>query len=240
MSRLSREPAWRPQETASGPRIAAIDVEVPMSKVISTVPFSIVVGLDFTDGGAFAFRQAARIARRIPGACVHLIHVFPESPSEEEAVALKGRLQTYVNEQGASVGGLAGTHVGIHLRGGDPGDQIVLLARGVHADLVILGARTGPHLKTWILGSIVDRLLRTAPCPVVVAGPKPEEVPAEASVEIEPPCADCEQVRTASLGATFWCARHANHPFLDHVFSYERELPLSTPDTLVTPAGFPG
>jgi nucleotide-binding universal stress UspA family protein len=201
------------------------------------VPFCIVVGLDFTDGGGFAFRQAACIARRIPGSQLHLIHVFADTPSEEEARALRGRLQIYVDEQASSVGGLERTTIGVHLRAGSPALEILRLAGEVSGDLIVLGARSGPHLKSWLVGSVAESLLGATSCPVVVAGPKPA-TPHGTATTIEPACADCSAARTKLDGATWWCDRHAHHAQAAHAFSYRREIPLAIPDTLVTPAGF--
>ena len=39
-------------------------------------PFTIVVGLDFADGGDFAFRRAARIVHGVPGCHLHIVHLF--------------------------------------------------------------------------------------------------------------------------------------------------------------------
>ena len=49
-----------------------------------------------------------------------------------------------------------------------PADKIVEVARNRHADLIVMGTqgRTGlPHL---LLGSVAERVVRLAPCPVMV------------------------------------------------------------------------
>jgi len=49
-------------------------------------------------------------------------------------------------------------------------EKIVELARDRHADLIVMGTqgRTGlPHL---LLGSVAERVVRLAPCPVLVTG----------------------------------------------------------------------
>ncbi len=198
-------------------------------------PFSVVVGLDFTDAGGFAFQQAARIAKRIPHAAIHLVHVFEDEPTNGKSRDLVQRLRLYANEQAAAVGGLSGNAIGIHLRTGNPVREIVQLASELGADLIVLGAHKHPHMKSWVVGSTAEHLLAMAPCPVMVAGPKP--APAHFVPSIEPPCPDCETTRKASGGTQWWCERHAHHAKKAHSFSYQRELPYGMPDYEVIPTG---
>ena len=201
----------------------------------TTTPFSIVVGLDFLEAGGYAFGQAARVARAIPGSQIHLVHVFEDAVDDARRAQLKAHLRLYVNEKAASLGGLAGVSVGIHLRVGDTVREIVQLASDVSASMIVIGANKGPNLESWAVGSIAGRLLLWAACPVLVAGPKPP--PSQTEPKIEPPCADCERTRAASKRAVWWCDRHAHHAASAHVFSYQRELPLETHDSEVIPTG---
>ena len=51
-------------------------------------------------------------------------------------------------------------------------------------------------------------VMATAMCPVLVAGPRPHPKPSHIVV-IEAPCPDCVQTRQATLGRTWWGARHS-------------------------------
>ena len=51
------------------------------------------------------------------------------------------------------------------LRAGEPAEQIVDAAAAAGADLIVLGTHGG--LKRAVLGSVADRVIRLAPCPVV-------------------------------------------------------------------------
>lgn len=194
--------------------------------ITTAPPFSIVVGIDLLDAGAYAFEQAARVARAIPGSEIHVLHVFERDLDAELRAKLMGTLGLYVNEKAASLGGLPLVTVGIHLRAGDTVLELLRLARDVTANMIVIGARKGPHPEAWLVGSAAERLALWAPCPVLVAGPKPPAVQEEPV--IEPPCPDCERTRAASKRAVWWCERHAEHAKSAHVFSYERELPLAT------------
>jgi nucleotide-binding universal stress UspA family protein len=196
---------------------------------------SVVVGLAFTDADGFAFDQAARIAQRVARSELHLVHVFDAEPSEPRARELVDHLRLYVNEKAAALGGLKAMTVGIHLRAGKPVREIVQLATETQADLIVVGSHKGPHLKSWLLGSTAEHLVATAPCPVLIAGPKPKPVAHEPA--IEPACPDCLRIRAASHGADWWCERHSHHAKRAHTFSYQRELPFATQDSAVIPTG---
>lgn len=208
----------------------------PPSDSNTRVPFRIVVGLDFTDAGDFAFRQAAQIARGVPGCELHLVHVDAKEPSAENRILMADRLRGYANDEAAASGGLPGVTIGIHLRSGKPVREIVQLVTELGAGLVVLGTAKGPHLKSWLVGSTAEQLLAAAPCPVLISGPRPRE-PAPQEPTIEPPCPDCVAARASSGGAEWWCARHTEHARKIHAFSYQREIPFATLDASVIPTG---
>jgi nucleotide-binding universal stress UspA family protein len=56
------------------------------------------------------------------------------------------------------------TEIGI----GHPAEQIIRKAEASHADLILLGRRGMSRFEKWILGSISERVLRYAHCPVMV------------------------------------------------------------------------
>ena len=74
--------------------------------------------------------------------------------------------------------GLQGMAIGIHLRGGKAVPEILRLATDVAADVIVVGSHRGPHIKHWIVGSTVDKLVSGAAFSVVVAAPKPKELEA--------------------------------------------------------------
>ena len=198
-----------------------------------TAPFGIVVGLDLHEAGGHAFGEAARIARRIPGCQLHLVHVFETELEDPLRAQLKAQLRLYVNEKAAWVGGLPGVTVGVHLRSGGRASEIARLADAVGAGMIVIGVSKGLQVKEWLFGSLGHELLLRARCPVFVAGPKPA-APSLAP-QVEPPCADCQRVRAASKEVEWWCPRHSGHMDKAHVFSYRRELPLATHDYAIVP-----
>src|SRR5277367_1133420 len=195
----------------------------------SAPKFTVVAGLDFTDADGPAFEQAVRLVVRVPGGELHLVHVFGTAPSPEQLGDLSSHLRLYVNEMAEITPGLRGVEVGIHLRGGKTVREIVQLATDVQADLIVVGSHKGPHVKDWILGSTVERLVSSAGFPVLVAAPRPKSVEKHEPA-IERPCPQCVAARVASGGKQWWCERHAHEAVTGHTYSYQSELPFSAHD----------
>jgi nucleotide-binding universal stress UspA family protein len=201
----------------------------------SRQPFNIVVGLKFSDGGAFAVDQAARIAEYMPAAALQLIHIFETPLSKDAAEKMIEHLQLYADEKIASLGGGNGRAVGVHVRSGDVARALAQMATDTGAHLIVLGTEAR-ELPSWRTTRTVERVMALAPCPVLVAGPKPAPLNASEPT-IEPPCPDCVTARRESSGRQWWCARHSARALLAHSYSYQRELPFATPDTLIGPGG---
>ena len=53
------------------------------------------------------------------------------------------------------------------LRDGDPADQIVRACRSTKADLIVVGTHGRRGLPKFFLCSVAERVVATAPCPVV-------------------------------------------------------------------------
>lgn len=58
---------------------------------------------------------------------------------------------------------------------GKPFQEIVSMARGLKVDLVILGTHGRTGLRHVLLGSVAEKVLRHAPCPVLVVREKEHE-----------------------------------------------------------------
>jgi nucleotide-binding universal stress UspA family protein len=59
------------------------------------------------------------------------------------------------------------------VRHGSPSVEIVELASEEHADVVMMGTHGRGGMSRLLLGSVADRVIRTAPCPVLTVR-KPE------------------------------------------------------------------
>jgi nucleotide-binding universal stress UspA family protein len=198
--------------------------------------FVLLAALDLadTDSGGYALDQALRIATRIPGCHMHVLHVSEKSP-EEQTLDL---LRHYVTEKAEALPGFTLTGIGVHVRMGEPSHVIAELATEIGADLVVVGTHRVPQFHTVIKGHTGERVTTESACPVVVAGPRPKPQPSHVIV-IEGPCPDCLVARQSSAGRTWWCARHAEHHKVlrHHLYHYETELPFGEHDSEVTATG---
>jgi nucleotide-binding universal stress UspA family protein len=131
------------------------------------------VGYDGSEESRLALHQATRLAARLD-ATLRLIAVVPPKPRERAAghappsrEDLDRRLQEAEELVArAASGGGAPPGVETVLLDGDP--AATLADQGVELDLLVVGSRDyGPLLRT-MLGGVAAKVIRTAPCPVLV------------------------------------------------------------------------
>ncbi len=208
--------------------------------VSGDVPFTVVVGLDLTDqeSSGYAFDQALRIAARIPDSEMHCVYVVTDDTSAAKADEATALLRLYVSEKAHAIGVGGPGRAGIHVRRGDAAHEIAKLAADVGADMIVVGTRKAPHLRSLLLGTTAERVMASSKCPVFVAGPRPRTSGPEPIV-IDPPCPDCVAQRFATSGREWWCERHSEHHRLrrHHVYSYQASFPFSTHDSEVAATG---
>jgi nucleotide-binding universal stress UspA family protein len=51
---------------------------------------------------------------------------------------------------------------------GDPASEILQVAREIDADLIVIPSRGKTGLRRWLIGSVAERVVRRATCPVLV------------------------------------------------------------------------
>jgi nucleotide-binding universal stress UspA family protein len=140
-------------------------------------PFSrILVPTDFSAGSETAWRTAQRLAAAL-GAELVLLHVFVEAPLFLEGPFMRERVRevysgarAWVQEQlekWAADARAAGCAARTVVRTGVAYQGIVAAAKDERADLIVLGTHGRGGLDRALLGSVADRVIRTAPCPVM-------------------------------------------------------------------------
>jgi nucleotide-binding universal stress UspA family protein len=131
-----------------------------------------------TDGSAHADRAlgyATRVALR-DGATLHAVHVVEKFATGRVAgqnahldeQAIDAKIQREVADEPEEIASV------LHMISGRTGDAAALIAeraRAVQADLIVVGTRGHSPLVGAILGSVTQRLLHVAPCPVLVVPP---------------------------------------------------------------------
>ena len=136
---------------------------------------SLLVPTDFSAHADAAVERAAWIAEG-SGATLHLFHacgvpVAGLAPYEFSLPAgtldaMREAAATRLGEVAARLEG-RGLTVTTTVSEGLPGDAIAPAVEARGADLVVLGTRGLTGLKHLLLGSVAERALRTAPCPVL-------------------------------------------------------------------------
>ena len=206
--------------------------------------FVIVVGLDYSELSDAALERAFQLASREAKAEVHVVNVLSPleiaQPNAPKGVLLDveiaaSQLLRYFTARLNAFSAAHSPHanpcqmrVVSHVRFDQAANAIVQLASDLAADLIVVGTHGRQGLTRFLLGSVSERVLRLAPCAVLVMRPK--AVVTEDPV-LEPPCPRCQAVRATS-GTELWCeqhgtkhGRHHTHHRNDRVGS-ETNVPL--------------
>jgi nucleotide-binding universal stress UspA family protein len=139
---------------------------------------------DFSEAAAAAF-QVARALARDHDARLVVLHVLPPTFSDTAAPALEP-VRTW-EEEGAKMCRLCpadpGTRVEYRQVEDDPAAGILRVARDLDCDLIVMGTHGRMGLARLLLGSVAEKVVREAPCPVLTvranrAEKVGEEVPA--------------------------------------------------------------
>jgi len=144
----------------------------------------ILVPTDFSELAAEALRRAVRIAERFP-ARVHLLHIHTPPVAglwgaEELAppVAWQKELRALAERRLREAAEAAKEGKSVEIQTelveslASPAHEICEAAKRLQADLIVIG-RHGKKgvLDRWLLGSTTERVVRHAPCSVLVAMP---------------------------------------------------------------------
>lgn len=144
---------------------------------------TILVPVDFSDHSAEALKQAVELAKSF-GAAIHLLHcypinvggispyglVLPDNFSLQLRTAAARKLSEWSEK--ATAEGVAVEEILTPML---PSETISSTAQERGADLIVMGTRGLTGLKHVMLGSVAERTIRIAPCPVLtVKAERPE------------------------------------------------------------------
>jgi len=135
----------------------------------------ILVAVDFSPHSAKALELAIGLAKTFGGR-IHLLHAYhlPPLVGMPDEIVIPPDFWTGVRDaaarkldKSAQKVKAAGVPVETHLVEFAPSDAIIETARKTKADLIVMGTRGLTGLKHALLGSVAERTLRLAPCPVL-------------------------------------------------------------------------
>jgi nucleotide-binding universal stress UspA family protein len=204
---------------------------------LMSTPYRILTAFDFSECSNLAFAEAIAVARRSTDPELHIVSVVNKEAIEIVPVADRhaslvqitdGLRERLTAEAGRllKLNAEAAPRAIAHVRTGAIAEEICNLAIEISADLLIVGTHGRRGVQRLWLGSVAEKVVRRAPCPVLVARPKDvhgmDGVP-----QIEPTCPGCLKIREETGGATWWCDGHISEPASLYSHSYRLDEPPS-------------
>jgi nucleotide-binding universal stress UspA family protein len=146
---------------------------------------SILVATDFGETSASALAYGQNLARAFGGK-LHVLHVAEQvtaTAAAEFYLQDRAELQRAVEEAAAlRLKTLVTTHdlatLGVQpvVRvASDTAHAIVEYAKAAHVDLIVVGTHGRRAVSRLMMGSVAEKVVRTAPCPVLVVRPNEHE-----------------------------------------------------------------
>lgn len=200
---------------------------------MSTKPYIVVAGTDFSEHAARALHVAYEEALLHAPAELHVVHVsFAANPMSAIPIAphmgfvmvpvqsieeQRDALLKHIDEQLAKIPRRASAQIRVfgHVVIDTPSFALTRVASELEADLLVVGSHGLHGVARWLLGSVAEAVMRQATCPVLVIPPKPDalQVPT-----VEPPCPRCVEARQATSGSEMWCEHHREHHGRRHTY----------------------
>jgi len=146
----------------------------------------ILVPIDFSEHSTAAFKVAVEIAKAFHSK-IHLLHCYQIQPGgiSPYGIAIPSDYFTELHEAASrqleewqEKHVPAGVSVEASTISEAPSESIVKTAKEIGADLIVMGTRGLSGFKHVMLGSVAERTVRLAPCPVMTLH-SPESRPTE-------------------------------------------------------------
>jgi nucleotide-binding universal stress UspA family protein len=214
---------------------------------MSSKPYVVVVGTDYSPPAEKALRCAYAQAASNEPAELHVVHVSLASGADGSFATppfvglgalpvlsldeQKDRLVKYLDEVISTLPGFrdSGVRVYAHVTLDAPIFGVTQLAIDMQADLLVVGSHSRHGVTRWLLGSVAEGVVRHATCPVLVVPPEVKEL----APQIEPPCPRCIEERRASSGSELWCQQHRVHHGRRHTYYQSDRVGAETNPPLV-------
>ncbi|MEJ7603302.1 MAG: universal stress protein [Kofleriaceae bacterium] len=147
-----------------------------MSEILESIrePIQVVVAYDFSPSAEHALMRAVNAAAEAPHHVLHVVVVLDpqRAVTYETADRTQQMIVERLSEAFANVPTAAEVQFFVHARIGRAATEILRLCAEVGADHVLLGSHGGRHR---LLGSVSERVMREARCPVTTVREKTYE-----------------------------------------------------------------
>lgn len=140
-------------------------------------PVQVVVAYDLAPGGELALARAVEVVARAPQHVLHVVtaleaHHKIHKTTYSTADELHELIREHVKKAFDGRPTAAEIQFFIHVRIGKPVDTILDVAQEVGADLLFIGSHNKVGFERLLIGSVSERVVREAKCPVMVVRPK--------------------------------------------------------------------
>ena len=145
----------------------------------------VITPIDFSDNSKLIAESAAYLAGKF-GASLHLVFIVQNfedysgffvpqmsMPNLEQDLieGAEERMSSFCAEQEAFFKNAGVTEITHHVFLGDVAEQIVEFAAKNNGDLIVMGTHGYKGLEKIMFGSVADKMVRSAPCPVLTINP---------------------------------------------------------------------
>ncbi len=142
----------------------------------------ILITTDFSDCSKEALQHAIYLARQLD-AELYLLHVFePPVYTQSNLPTLHPSVRQWIDDLRmaesrkfdamAKEVGQEGIKLNPLFKEGTPFITVLQTAEAIQADLIVLGTHGRTGLDRLLMGSVAERVVRQAPCPVFIVRPK--------------------------------------------------------------------
>lgn len=158
-------------------------MRVAPALAMETKSSQVVVAYDFSPNARAVLDRAIALVTRAPFHVLHFITVL--DPHDGTAVVphqgkidieyadrVRDLMMQELGRALAETPVASELHFFAHARIGKPADEILGLAAELGADLILIGTHGFTGLSRLVMGSVAERVVREAGCPVLVARPK--------------------------------------------------------------------
>lgn len=134
-------------------------------------PRSLLVPIDFSDLAMAALDKAIEIAG--DQGTVHAMHVLADMGVVDpiamyDNISNEARIENIQRVIRERLSDPKYANLIVHVDVGDPGYEVAEYAKENHTDLIIISSHGHGFLKHLLLGSVAERIVRLAHCPVLV------------------------------------------------------------------------
>ncbi|MBN1168206.1 MAG: universal stress protein [Methanospirillaceae archaeon] len=136
---------------------------------------TIILATDGSENAQRAAASAVHLATGLSLVTITLIHVVTHPPDQSRMIQAQFDVHSLLEKDAKCaisktielISG-AGLSYDLKVAIGDPSIEIVAITKKENADLIILGSRGLGALKGVLLGSVSQKIIQTASCPVMI------------------------------------------------------------------------